>query len=91
MPLYFFHLTDSVFNPDQEGTELPNLDSARVEAIRFAAATAMELPNKVRDGSGLRVEVSDDAGLGLCTVIIRAIDAPASRGWTERPEGTGMG
>jgi hypothetical protein len=37
MPKYYLHLWDGdLFEADQEGTELPDLASAREEALRFA-------------------------------------------------------
>ncbi len=34
MPRYFFHIHDGQDYPDAEGTELPDLQAARVEAFR---------------------------------------------------------
>jgi len=34
VPRYFFHLHDEQDYPDAEGTELPDLQAARVEAVR---------------------------------------------------------
>ena len=65
MPRYFFHRTDGGFDPDHEGTDLPNLPIARKEAVRFAAATVQDRPDYVWDGKDFRVEVSDEAGLLL--------------------------
>ena len=89
MPHYFFHRTDGGFDPDREGTELPDLTAARLEAVRYAAGTVRDHPQYVWDGKDFRIEVSDDSGMLLCTVIIMGIDAPAARGfrgqWQEQP------
>ena len=45
MPRYFFHVEDGYSQPDNEGTELPSLDEAHMEAIRSARAI-------VRDSGG---------------------------------------
>ena len=80
MPRFFFHRTDGAFDPDNEGTEFPDLMTARAEAIRFAAETVKEDPQQVWAGNTFRVEVSDEEGMLLCTVVILGLDAPASRG-----------
>lgn len=80
MPRFFFHRADRVFDPDQEGTEFPDLATARVEAIRFAAESIKDNPQEVWAGHNFRVEVSDEAGMLLCTVVILGLDAPAARG-----------
>jgi hypothetical protein len=36
MPHYFFHVDNGEFVPDESGTELPDLDAARREAVRAA-------------------------------------------------------
>ena len=80
MPRYFFHRADGVFDPDDEGTEFPDLAAARIEAIRFAAASIKDKPEEVWKGHNFRIEVSDEEGMLLCTVVILGLDAPAARG-----------
>ena len=80
MPRYFFHRADGVFDPDEEGTELPDLAAARIEAIRFAAASIKDQPEEVWKGHNFRIEVSDEEGMLLCTVVILGLDASAARG-----------
>ena len=36
MPRYFFHVDNGEFVPDPSGTELPDINAARVEAVRAA-------------------------------------------------------
>ena len=79
MPRYHFHHSDGGFVPDTEGTELANLDAARVEAVRFAAEMARDRPDLVWNGRDFRVEVTDESGMLLCTVVLLGIDAPAAR------------
>ena len=79
MPLYFFDRVDGGFDADREGTELPDMASARLEAIRFAGETVRDNPEKLRDAGTLRVEVSNDVGAPLCTVTVTASDAPSAR------------
>ena len=37
MPRYFFNVYDGIAMPDLVGTELPNLDAARKEALAVAS------------------------------------------------------
>ena len=79
MSRFFFHRADGAFDRDTEGTELPDLAAARVEAVRFAAESMRDKPDLVKEGHTFRVEVSDEAGLLLSTVVVMQLDAPGSR------------
>ncbi len=87
MPRYFFHLTGGRISIDREGTELPNMDNARREAILYAAETLREQPDLASTGE-LRVDVTEAGGELLLTVAItarepvrplRLIDGPDTR------------
>ncbi|WP_129222237.1 DUF6894 family protein [Lichenibacterium ramalinae] len=80
MPRFFFHHTDGAFDPDNEGTEYPDLTTARMEAVRYAGELVRDSPDEVWKGDTFRIEVSDEGGMLLCTVVILGLDAPASRG-----------
>ena len=80
MPRFFFHHTDGAFDPDDEGTVFPDLATARVEAVRYAAEVVRESPHEVWSGETFRIEVSDEQGMLLCTIVILGLDAPAARG-----------
>ena len=77
MPRYFFHRSDGYVERDDEGVELSSLHAARVEAVTFAGASLAEEPEQVWNGQDFRVEVTDEQGLLLFTVITLAIDSPA--------------
>lgn len=83
MPRYFFDRRDGGFDPDDDGTELPDLDAARIEAVNFAAGTIRDRPDYVWDGKEFRVEVSNEEKTLLYTVIVLGIDAPAAK--ADRP------
>ena len=91
MPRYFFHRTDGGVSIDREGTDLPNMDNARREAILYAAETLREQPELVSP-DGLRVDVTDAAGDLVLTVAITArepVKSPRLIGGadTHRPAG----
>jgi hypothetical protein len=85
VPRFFFHHTDGEFDPDDEGTEFPDLATARVEAVRYAAELVRDRPHEVWAGDTFRIEVSDEDDMLLCTIVILELDAPAARG-VRRPK-----
>ena len=62
MPRYFFNLHNRVCLPDEEGAELPDLESARANAVK----TARELMGEDLRSGELSldhwIEVTDEAG-----------------------------
>ena len=78
MPTYFFHTADGDRDLDKEGTELPDNAAARKAAIKFAGAVMHDDPDVLWDGHDYRVEVTNQTGDLLFTVIMLSIDAPAS-------------
>ena len=87
MPRFFFHHTDGAFDPDDEGTDYPDLTTARAEAVRYAGEIVRDRPDEVWAGDTFRIEVSDEGGMLLCTIVVLGLDAPASRG-VRRPRST---
>lgn len=75
MPHYFFHRIDGGFHPDTEGSELKDAREARFEAIQYASGTVKDHPEMVWDGGEMRIEVTDDEGRVVTTVVVMAIDA----------------
>ena len=70
MPLYFFHRRNAGTSKDEIGTDLPNLASARREAVLFAAETLRDRPEWAWTDDGLCIEVADAHGKSLLTVHI---------------------
>ena len=62
MQRYFFHRADGGFDRDAEGTELPDLESARREAVLYAAETLRDRSDWVWSDGELSVEVTDVDG-----------------------------
>lgn len=77
---YFFNLAGAVYDPDNHGYELPSLGDARVMAAKHAGEVLRDRPGIVWQGEELRIEVTDDRGLVLFTLIVLGVDAPSSRG-----------
>lgn len=71
MSIYHFNLFNSVTVPDDQGTDLPDLDAARAYALsnirHIAAADVLEGQLDL----GHRIEIADDAGTILLTLYFR--------------------
>ena len=78
MPRYFFDIDNHDHYVDEEGTELPSADDARVQAVIFAGDYLRENPGLVRDGGHLGVAVRDHSGTILLNVAVTTSD-PADR------------
>jgi phage terminase large subunit-like protein len=77
---FFFNLAGAVHDPDDEGIELPTISDARIEAARFAGELLRDRPEVVWKGDELRVEITDENQLLLCTFVVVGVDAPAAKG-----------
>jgi len=67
MPLYFFHIRNGdTVELDPDGTELPNVDAAAVEARRVVRELVCEVSDLGRDAI---LEVADAAGRTLLTLL----------------------
>ena len=75
MPRYFFNVYDDVVAADEEGTELPNLQAARLHAIAGARDL---IATQVRHGYLVRshwIDVVDGEGAVVLSVTFReAVD-----------------
>lgn len=77
MPRYFFHRSSRFCDErDDEGFELANLQAARAEAVTYAGASLAEEPGQIADAQDLRVEVTDEFGTLLFTVVAYMMDGP---------------
>ncbi len=75
MPNYFFNLADGHVSLDQEGSEVVSLEQARIEAVIYAASLLKDKPEEVWAGGNWRVEVVDERGKLVFTVVVLALDA----------------
>jgi hypothetical protein len=77
MPRYFFNVVEDDHKVDVIGAEYPDAETARMEAVRFAADLLRAEPGRVWKGAELRIEASDVWGTVLFTLIIVGVDAEA--------------
>ncbi|MBZ9674525.1 DUF6894 family protein [Mesorhizobium sp. ES1-1] len=50
MPLFHFHVDNGKLVPDPVGTQLPDIDTARSEAVRAAGEMLTDLDGKLWEG-----------------------------------------
>lgn len=79
MPRFFFHVEDGEVFTDLQGTELRDLNAAREEAVRFAAALLRDQADKFWDTSEWRIRVTNEADLTLFDLTFFGTQAPAVR------------
>jgi hypothetical protein len=60
MPRFYFHLEDSSYIPDVDGTELPDLRAARVQAAEMVGAMLKEDGAKFWETGEWRLVVTDE-------------------------------
>jgi hypothetical protein len=73
---YFFNSVDGV-DTDKVGAEFETFEAARSHAVRFAANLLQDNAHSVWNGRDFRIEITDDRGLVLSTLIILGIDSAA--------------
>lgn len=81
MPRYFFHVLGGLNHPDLQGTELPDLKAARIEAARFAAALLLDHTDTFWASGELTLRVTSDSDLTLFELLFIVTKSPAVMGW----------
>ncbi|MGH1572779.1 DUF6894 family protein [Methylobacterium sp. P31] len=84
MPRFYFNIHDGESGLDTEGTELPDWQTARLEAIRLVGQILREDAQSVALGEDWHVEVTDHTGLILFQMTFQVIEAPVLRGQIAR-------
>jgi len=80
MPLYFFHLVSpQEHSTDECGCELPNVETAYLEAYHAALELSFEMLRKRQDPSSLRFEVTNGGGDVLVELPFSEALHPAPR------------
>jgi hypothetical protein len=69
MPRYFFNIRDELFTQDEEGEELPDLETAKARAGEFALVmVAVSVAEDQHFDPDHRIEVTDEAHTLLFSV-----------------------
>ena len=77
MSRYYFNVQDGRSDIDRDGTELPDVQSARSEALRLAGAIIDDAGRRGDLGEEWRVEVTDDTGLMLFRMDFIVVESAA--------------
>ena len=78
MPRFHFHISDQIVRRDEEGTELSDLTAARREAVKLAGAMVSERAEHFWRDDDWKLDVTDDRGLLLFSLVIMGFDAPST-------------
>ncbi|GJD96606.1 DUF6894 family protein [Methylobacterium iners] len=81
MPRYFFNVHDGRSKLDTEGTELPDWQTARREAVRLASGILRDEADRLSFGEEWRLEVTDSRGLILFQLDFCFTEAAAVRSY----------
>ena len=79
MPRYYFDVEDGKSFPDREGNELPDLDAARIEAVRLLGGMLRDEAETFWRGDDWRMSVTGPDKVVLFTIGFVARMAPAFR------------
>lgn len=76
MPTFYFHVRDGAgLTEDPDGSDLPDLEAARAEALAAARDILAERIKRAKNPDRRRFEIHDDAGRMLGTVpFLDALD-----------------
>ena len=80
MPRYFFHRVDGGFDADRIGTELRDIQDARIEAVAFAGETLRKHPDIIWAGHEMTIQVTNESGRRVFMVKISAHDELSQSG-----------
>jgi hypothetical protein len=79
VPRFHFHLHDGLIDRDEIGRELPTLEAARREAVKYLADYMTDNQASLWADGAMRLEVESGNGMSLFTLHLVHIDAPATR------------
>jgi len=77
MAHYFFNVVEDDHKIDTVGADYADPETARTEAVCFAAKLLKTEPERVWKGAELRIEATDAWGTVLFTLLISGVDAEA--------------
>lgn len=77
MPRYFFHFGETARGVDLRGQELPDHNTARIEAVRLLGEVLRDKAGEFWDEQSMKLIITDETGLMLFVLDVSAIEAPA--------------
>jgi len=79
MPRYFFSTDGAGRVGDDEGVDLQDADTARLEAVKFVGASLKDRPYLLSETRDLRAQVSDEQGGFVSLITVFITNDPARR------------
>jgi hypothetical protein len=76
MTTFVFHVQG---RPEEKKVDLPDLASAKCEAVRYAGNLICDQAQAFWDEAEFNLSVSDEQGLTLFALTMTGVDAPAIR------------
>ena len=81
MDHYFFHLQAADLWPDDEGTELEDIEAAKRHAVQYMVEHLYHHPNRFWEAETFEVRVADKSGLTLLVIsLVATLSPPIPRG-----------
>jgi hypothetical protein len=77
MARFYFDVHDGISSIDDEGTELPSVREARLQAAGMAGTILSDTAAYFLEQGDLRVSVRNEGGQVLLTISMLAVDTPA--------------
>lgn len=77
MPLFHFNVQDGSNITDSEGSELNDIAAARLAAVEMAGELLKDHARDFLHDETWSMDVTDDAGLILFSLVMHLADAPA--------------
>lgn len=75
MPRYFFHICNGIEDIDEQGHELPDVEAARLEAVRYGGGLLRDDPSLLLSDRNLRINVMGDNRQLCFAIVMVAVDA----------------
>jgi hypothetical protein len=79
MPRYHFNVQDGMQYPDTQGTALPNLEAARMEAVERIGALLRDNAESFWNGEKWNMTVTDENRMVMFTLHFLATNSPATQ------------
>ena len=76
---FHFNIHDGSSTPDEDGTELPDIDAARRQAAQLMGQMLCDDPDMFWNGEEWHLDVTDERGLVLFSLLFATVDAAAKR------------
>ena len=74
MPRYYFHVRDGLYSPDEDGTDLPDLQSAKRQAVAVAGELLRDSKSGFSNEEDWQLDVVGETGSRLLILRFHVVD-----------------